>query len=153
MRAAPVWTCERSIEVDVPAAFAWQYMTDVRNWDDPPATFELDGPFADGARGITRMPDQPPLFWTICDIDPGSGYTIVGGGFLEDAELRVRWHFEPVSDRKTRLTQRMELTGANAAAYVEAISQTFGPNLEPGMRRIANSMALAWASEGRPSES
>jgi hypothetical protein len=90
MTAAPVWTCERSVEVDVPAAFAWRYTTDVRNWDDPPAKFELDGPFADRARGTTRMPDQQPTSWTICELNPGSGYTILGGGFLENAELRRR---------------------------------------------------------------
>ena len=37
---------------------AWGYMADVRNWDDPPAEFELDGPFEAGSRGITRMPGQ-----------------------------------------------------------------------------------------------
>jgi hypothetical protein len=41
MKAAPVWTCERSVDVDVPAAFAWRYMTIVRNWNDPPAEFDL----------------------------------------------------------------------------------------------------------------
>jgi hypothetical protein len=147
MKAAPVWTCEHSVDVDVPAAFAWCYMTDVRNWNDPPAEFELDGPFANGACGTTRMPDRPPLSWTIAEVDRGSGYTIVGDGFLENASLSVRWRFEPVSDDRTRLTQRMELSGVNAPAHVEAIRAAFEPNLEPGMRRIADLLVGAMAME------
>ena len=81
MKAAPVWACERSVDVDVPAGFAWRYMTDVRNWNDLPAEFDLDGPFANGTRGTTRMPDRPPASWTIAEVDRGSGYTIVGDGF------------------------------------------------------------------------
>ena len=150
MKAAPVWACERSVDVDVPAAFAWRYMTDVRNWNDPPAEFDLDGPFANGARGTTRMPDRPPASWTIAEVDRGSGYTIVGDGFLENASLSVRWRFEPVSDTRTRLTQRLELSGANAPAHVEAIRSAFEPNLEPGMRRIANLMVGAMASASMP---
>jgi hypothetical protein len=147
MKATPVWTCERSVDADVPAAFAWRYMTDVRNWNDPPAEFELDGPFANGARGTTRMPDQPPVSWTIAEVDRGSGYTIVGDGFLENVLLSVRWRFEPLSDGRTRLTQRMELSGVNAPAHVEAIRAAFEPNLEPGMRRIADLMVGAMAME------
>lgn len=152
MKTAPVWNCERSVEVDVPVAFAWRYMTDVRNWNDPPAEFDLDGPFVEGARGTTRMPDRPAMSWTIRDVDPGRGYTIAGSGLLENAHLHVRWRFDSVSDQKTKLTQRMELSGENAAAYVEAVSSAFEPHLEPGMRRIAGLMAQAWLHEGQTPE-
>ena len=47
--------CEHSVEAHVSAAFAWSFWTDIRNWDDPPARFMLDGPFADGSRGTTRI--------------------------------------------------------------------------------------------------
>ena len=65
----------------------------------------------------------------------------------ENASLSVRWRFEPVSDTRTRLTQRLELSGANVPADVEAIRSAFEPNLEPGMRRIANLMVGAMAKE------
>ena len=61
MRHAPLWECERSVEVDVPVAFAWAHMTDIRNWNDPPAEFTLDGPFVDGSRGSTQMPGRPVI--------------------------------------------------------------------------------------------
>ena len=121
MSSAPAWECQRSVDVDVPASFAWQYMTDVRNWSDPPAEFTLDGPFAAGTRGTTRMPGQGTNVWTIGDVDPGRAYTIQGGSFLENASLLSHWRFEPLSDHSTRLTQRLELCGENAAAYVDGI--------------------------------
>jgi hypothetical protein len=140
MSSASTWHCQYSIDVDVPVSFAWTYMTDIRNWNDPPAEFTLEGPFIEGTRGITRMPGRPPALWTIRDVEPGRAYTIEGGSFLERAVLLVRWRFDALSERTARLTQRMELVGENAAAYVDDIKSAFEPNLEPGMRRIAQSM-------------
>ena len=59
------WHLEYSVEVEVSASLAWTFWTDIRNWDDPPAHFELDGPFAVGARGKTLIPDREPLRWRI----------------------------------------------------------------------------------------
>jgi Polyketide cyclase / dehydrase and lipid transport len=140
------WECQRSVEADVPVSFAWQFMADLRNWNDPPAEFTLDGPFANGSRGTTRMPGRPPASWTLRDVEPGRGYTIEGGSFLERAQFLVYWRFEPAPDGRTTLTQRMELRGENAAAYVADISAAFEPNLEPGMRRIAGLMQAALRS-------
>jgi hypothetical protein len=140
MNGASTWQCHCSIDVDVPVSFAWAYMTEIRNWNDPPAEFTLEGPFIEGTRGITHMPGRPPASWTIRDVEPGRAYTIEGGSFLERAVLLVHWRFDPLSERTSRLTQRMELLGENAAAYVDDVKSAFEPNLEPGMRRIAQSM-------------
>jgi len=115
-------------------------MTDIRNWNDPPAEFTLDGPFVEGSRGITEMPGRPPAMWTIRDVEPGRAYTIEGGSFLERAVLLVHWRFDSLSERTATLTQRIELLGENAAAYVDDIKSAFEPNMEPGLRRIAQSM-------------
>jgi hypothetical protein len=143
MNSAPAWECQRSVDVDVPVSFAFAYMTDIRNWSDPPAEFALDGPFANGTRGTTRMPGQPAASWTIRDVEPGRGYTIEGGSFLERAALLVHWRFDPLSEQAATLTQRMELIGENAAAYVDAMKSGFEPNIEPGMQRIAERMERA----------
>jgi hypothetical protein len=132
----PAWSCERSVDADVPVAFAWEYMTDVRNWNDPPAEFSLDGPFASGSRGTTRMPGSPPAEWTIRDVEPGHAYTIEGV-VDEGVVLRVRWFFDRLEGDRARLTQRIELTGDGAARHVAAVRAGFEPNIEPGMRRIA----------------
>lgn len=140
MNSAPAWECHCSVDVDVPVSFAWKYMTDVRNWSDPPAEFGLEGTFAPGSVGWTRMPGQPAHSWTLRDVEPERAYTIRGGSFLERAELLVHWRFDPLSERSTRLTQRLELSGENAARYVNDLRAAFEPNLEPGMRRIAQMM-------------
>jgi len=60
-----VYQVEYSVEARVSPAFAWDWRTDVKNWDDPPAQFQLDGPFAVGSWGTTRLPGQEPLRWHI----------------------------------------------------------------------------------------
>jgi hypothetical protein len=152
MSSTPAWECQRSVDVDLPVSFAWRYMTDVGNWSDPPAEFVLEGSFAAGARGTTRMPEQSPHVWTIRDVDPGRGYTIEGGSFLDRAVLLFHWRFDSLSDCRTRLTQRVELRGDNAQAYVSDIRAGFEPNLEPGLRRIANLMTRAAQENGRQGE-
>ena len=145
MSDEPAWECERSVEADVPVAFAWGYMTDVRNWCDPPAEFSIEGPFAAGSRGTTRMPGHPPSHWRIQAVEPCSTYTLEGGGFLDGALMRFHWRFDALPGSRTRISQRIELLGENAAAYVTTISESFGVNLEPGLRRIAGQMERAAA--------
>lgn len=139
MTSEAVWACERSVDAEVPVSFAWQFMTDVRNWNDPPAAFTLEGPFVAGTRGTTRMPGQGDRSWVIADVDPGRAYTIQAS-IAESAWMVVRWQFEPVSERRTKLTQRLELCGEQSAAFINEIRAAFEPNLEPGMRRIAQLM-------------
>ena len=42
---------------------------------------------------------------------------------------------------RTRITQRIVLSGDNAAAYVDQVQAGFGSNLTDGMKRIADAMA------------
>jgi len=139
MTSKAVWACARSVDVEVPASFAWQFMTDVRNWSDPPAEFTIEGPFTAGAHGVTRLPGQPDRGWTIQAVIPGRAYT-VHTALAEDAFVLFHWHFDPLPDRRTRLTQRLELHGGDAASYIDDIRSAFEPNLEPGMQRIARMM-------------
>jgi hypothetical protein len=46
---------QHSVEVEASLDFVWAWQTDVRNWDDPPAQFQLDGPFTAGASGSTML--------------------------------------------------------------------------------------------------
>src|SRR5262245_2390463 len=142
MSSVPAWECQRSVDADVPASFAWTYMTNVANWSDPPAEFSLDGPFAAGSRGTTRMPGQPARGWVIRDVVPGRAYTIESA-LPENVLLRFAWRFEEVAARRTSLTQRIEVYGENASTYVDEIRAGFEPNLEPGLKRIAESMERA----------
>jgi hypothetical protein len=62
---------------------------------------------------------------------------------LDRATLSFEWRFEAVSDRHTRLSQRIVLAGDNAAAYEPQVRAAFGSNLPDGMSRIAAAMAAA----------
>jgi hypothetical protein len=139
-----IYQVEHSVEVPVSPAFAWDWRTDVRNWDDPPAQFQLDGSFATGSWGTTRLPGQEPLRWQIRDVRPGKSFTIEMQ--LDRATLSFEWRFDAMSERQTRLWQRIVLVGDNAAAYATQVRAAFGANLADGMNRIAAALAAAEAS-------
>jgi len=132
---------EHAVEAPVSPAFAWDWRTDVKNWDDPPAQFQLDGPFATGSWGTTRLPGQEPLRWQIRDVRPGKSFTIEMQ--LDRATLSFEWRFDAVSDRRTRLWQSILLVGDNGAAYAAQVRAAFGSNLAGGMDRIAAALAAA----------
>ena len=132
---------EQSVAVDVSPEFAWSFRTDIATWSDPPATFHLDGPFADGAQGRTMMPGQPPWVWSIRDVRPGRSFAIEMA--LDRATIRFEWLFDAAPSGTTKLTQRIILSGANAPAYKEQVEAGFASTLSDGMKRIAQEMVAA----------
>ena len=136
---------EYSVEADVSPEFAWKFRTDVANWNDPPATFALEGPFEAGASGTTVLPGQPPIHWRIRDITPGKSFTLEMQ--LDGATLTFEWILEAVSGHRTRLTQRIVLSGVNAQSYAAQVEAGFGPTLADGMKRVAAEMTSAGREE------
>ena len=136
-----------SIEADVTPAFAWQFRTEVSNWNDPPARFALDGPFEAGSCGTTQLPGQAPLHWRITEVRPGKSFVVAMQ--LDHAMLVFEWQFEQLPGHKTKLTQEIVLSGDNATAYAAQVEAGFGSNLEAGMKRIAADMAAA-ESQSKP---
>ena len=136
-----------SVEADVTPAFAWQFRTDVANWNDPPAQFALAGPFEAGSCGTTLLPGQPPLHWQITEVRPGESFITVLA--LDQATLAFEWRFDELPDHRTKLTQEIVLSGDNAPAYVAQVEAGLGANLAAGMKRIAAEMAAA-KSESQP---
>jgi hypothetical protein len=132
---------EYSVEVGVPPLFAWRWRTDINNWDDPPAQFELDGAFANGSWGTTRVPGQQPMRWQIRDVRPGKSFIIDIP--LDRAVVSFEWVFDAVSNRRTRITQRIVLSGDNATAYADQVRLSFGSTLPDGMKRIADALVTA----------
>ncbi len=132
---------EHSVEADVSQLFAWNWRTDIKNWNDPPAQFVLDGQFTDGSWGTTRLAGQEPMRWQIRDVRPPTSFVIDMP--LDQAVLSFEWVFEPVSDLRTRITQRIVLSGHNATLYADQVRIGFGATLLEGMRRIADAMVTA----------
>jgi hypothetical protein len=139
---------EHSVEIDASAAFVWNYRTDVATWSDPPATFLLNGPFIEGTKGTTLIPGQDPLTWWIRDVDAGSSFVIEMP--LDRATLRFEWHVVPISEQRTKLTQRIVLSGRNAKAYREQIRTGIGPTLGAGMARMSADIAAAERTRQTP---
>jgi hypothetical protein len=139
---------EHSIEADVSPAFAWKFRTDITTWSDPPATFQLDGPFAEGAHGMTLTPGLEPLAWWIRDVRPGHSFAIEMP--LDQATLRFEWHLDAICERRTKLTHRVILAGHNMATYRKQVEAGFGANLAAGLEKIAQAMVDAeTAAEAR----
>ena len=135
------WEIEHSVDTNASPAFAWTYMTSVANWDDPPAKFELDGPFTVGSRGTTRMPGQEPRHWRVREVNPMKSYTLETE--LGRAVMSFEWRFDGLADGGTRLTQHILLKGEDAAAYVEQVQSAFTSNLAAGVKKIVAAMERA----------
>ena len=137
------WEISHSVDASASPAVAWSYMTNVANWDDPPAKFELDGEFAVGSRGTTRMPGQEPWHWYLREVSPMKSYTLEMP--LDRAAMTFEWRFDGLADGGTRLTQQIVLKGENAAAYFEQVQLAFTSSLAAGMLKIAAAMERAEA--------
>src|SRR5262245_566500 len=105
---------EHSVEAEVSLSFAWNWRPDIKTWDDPPAQLPLDGRFAPGTWGSTAFPGQEPVRWQIRDVTPSASFVIEMP--LDGAALSFEWLFDAVADHRTRITQRIVLSGAKADA-------------------------------------
>ena len=93
------------------------------------------------ALGYNMLPGQEPRAWWIRDVQTGRSFAIEMP--LDRATLRFEWHFGVVSERRTKLTQRIILSGSNAAAYSQQVEAGFGPTLASGMDKLAAELMAA----------
>jgi polyketide cyclase/dehydrase/lipid transport protein len=136
------WEIAHVVETDASPSFAWNYWTNVAHWADPPAEFALEGPFAPGAQGTTRLPGQEPLHWVIREVVAPNSATIelpVGEG----ASIFFKWRVDGLADGRTQLTQRIVLAGEKADAFLEQAKAAFSTSPADGMRRLAAAMGEA----------
>jgi hypothetical protein len=124
-------------ETNASPDFVWEFWTNVANW----ATLQqsLDGPFAAGTRGITRLPKQEPLHWSIGEVTPPIATTIEMT--LDGASLLFKWQFDALGDGRTRLTQHVVLKGEKAEIYVSPMQAAFSRSIPDGMNKLATEMA------------
>jgi hypothetical protein len=136
----PVWEMRYAAEADADLEFAWNYWSNVRNWDDPPARFELEGAFADGARGSTWVGEELTMHWVVRNVKAGESATIEVQ--LDGAVMAFTWGLEAIGDGRTRLTQRAVLSGEKAQALVEQ-AKGLETTLPQGMRKLAAAIGAA----------
>jgi hypothetical protein len=135
----PAWEFQYSIECNATRQFAWRFWTDIANWNDPPAKFDLDGPFQNGARLTTTLPGET-LYSVIRDLQPEREATIEMQ--LADAILSFHWKFEKLTEDRTRITQRLVLSGANAKSFV-AQATAMEASVPDGMKKVAAAIERA----------
>ena len=128
----PAWQFQQSVDCNAPRQFAWNYWTNVANWNDPPAIFHLDGPFDIGSRITTSLPDQT-LFSVIRGVSAGREAIIEMQ--LAEAILSCHWKFEDLAEGTSRITQRIVLSGPNAPAFV-AQAGTLEQTTPEGMKKL-----------------
>lgn len=139
---------EHTIVVNAGLPLVWAERTDVSTWHDPPAEFRLDGPFVDGARGETLMTGQEPVRWQVRDVRAPDGYTVDVP--VEGAIIAFEWAFAEIGPERTRVTQRISISGENAEAYAEHVRHNFGATIDDGMKRLGAQLeASARAEQAR----
>lgn len=136
------WQFQYSIECNVPREFAWEYWTNIENWNDPPARFQLEGPFVAAAQLTTILPGQT-LHSVIRDVQPEREATIEMQ--LPDALLSFHWTFEKLADDRTRITQQLALSGPNADLFVAQV-RIMETSVPEGMKKIATAINQAHRS-------
>lgn len=142
-----IWEIGHSIHSETSLSFVWAYMTEVSHWDDPPATFHLDGPFLAGSHVTTRISGQESCRWQLLEVSPLKSYVLKME--LDRADILFEWRFQSVVGG-TRLTLHIVLKGQNAAAYVSQVQAAFSSTLAAGMDKMVSAMEhVAAAHSGR----
>ena len=139
----PVWQFQHSVDCNTQRRFAWSYGTDIANWNDPHASFHLHGPFEPGTRLTTSLPGQT-LHSVIRKVvnGPRSDQATIDMQ-LPGAILSFQWTFENLSEDRTRITQQLTLSGADADALLaqaSVLEKTTPEGMEKLVAAIERSM-------------
>ena len=121
-----MWEYEHSIETDAAPAAIWRLWADVPGWGAWNAeieSVELSGPFAAGSRITMTPPGEDPIRLLVAEAVEGERF--VDEARFGDLLLWTLHLVEPVDGGRTRVTYRMEITGAG--------SDQAGPEIGPGI--------------------
>ena len=142
MATAPAWSFEHSVECNAHRQFAWAYWTDIANWKDGPATFELDGPFDSGSRLTSILPGQ---IWhsIVRHVERNRSATIET--LLPDGVLSFHWTFEDLPNARTRMTQRLLLLADSADLVAQA--SLLEQSVPQGMSKLVTAIEEAFRDD------
>lgn len=144
----PTWQFEHSLECRASREFAWRYWTDPANWNDPPAKFEFDGPFEPHTNVKTLLPGQV-LHSMIRSVDQAEATaTATIEMRLPGALVSFTWSFVALDAGRTRIAQRIVLSGPAAGSYIAqaAVLEDTAPR---GMARLTASIESAFRGRSR----
>lgn len=132
-----------SIECPVSRDFAWRFWSAVENWAavDPAVEWvSLDGPFASGTRGVTKLHGLGPMEWRLSVVQDGRSATIEI--MVDGAVVKFCWRFEEQASGGVRITQRVSLEGERAGEYLEGMRE-LEQGIPAGMHSLAVGMVRA----------
>jgi hypothetical protein len=135
----PTWEFEHAVECNAPREFCWNFWTNIDNWDDPPATFHLEGRFEDGSQITTELPGQT-LQSVIRDLKEGREATIELQ--LPNAVFSFHWRFDELAQERTLIRQRLVLSGEDAESFV-AQASVMGQTAPDGVKKLVDAMERA----------
>jgi hypothetical protein len=139
-----IWEFAHSVECGAPREFVWVYWSNAENWDDPPARFEFDGPFVVGTRLKTILPGQE-LESVIREVEDGRSARIEMD--LIAAVVAFDWRFEELDGRRTKMTQRIRLSGVVAEALLEQ-AKMLEQTVPQGMQKLTENIERNWLARG-----
>jgi hypothetical protein len=142
----PVWSFEFSVDCSVSPDFAWRYWTNVKNWalDLDVESIALNGPFEAGVRGVTISKSSGAIEWRIAEVQPGRAVLEFPA---PGALATFIWTFVD-SDGGTKITQCADLSGPNAARYVD-FARALEAGIPAGMRKLCEAMQESTHLEDR----
>ena len=139
------WEFEHSIKCKAAKNFVWKFWTDVSNWErlegEKVEWIKLNGPFAAGTIGTTKMLGQPPLQWSILKLAPFD-YAIIKMDF-DGAVFRNMMQFEAITDDETKIIQQFTLEGLKASEYIEGM-KIFETNAPDGLLKLAKTIEVVF---------
>ena len=135
------WVFEHSTECKADKNFAWKFWTDVSNWEKLEGKkvewIKLNGPFAEGTVGTTKMLGQEPHQWKISKLTPFETATIEMS--LDGAIFSNVMQFKAIPNHETKITQRFTLEGVKASNFIEGMKM-FEKNAPEGLLKLAQTI-------------
>jgi len=136
------WSFSYSISCATSPEFAWKFWTNVANWtlDADVVAVSLDGPFRQGARGVTESRSSGRIEWVVAELE---GMSAVLEFPAPGATGRFAWTFAPEGSQRVRMTQRASLAGPQALSYVESFGRGLEAGLPDGMKKLRDAIECA----------
>jgi hypothetical protein len=137
------WNFEHSVECQATKDFAWQFWSNVKNWEvvDPGVEWvRIDGPFASGTKGVTKPRGSDLAEWTLVDVQPGKSAIVEIA--IPGAIVRFKWIFEDSEQGGAKLIQKVTLEGEQADNYTEGM-KGLEQGIPSGMQKLADAIDKA----------
>ncbi|MFC9788299.1 SRPBCC family protein [Rhodococcus sp. NPDC127528] len=121
-----MWEYEHSVETAATPESIWGLWADVENWgtwNADIAHIEIRGDFTDGTEIVMTPAGAEPVHLHLADVAKNRAF--VDEAEIEGLVLRTTHRVETAADGVTRVTYRMEITGAGA--------DELGPEIGPAV--------------------